>query len=238
MSWPALQWAFDCDKTETSAERLVLLQFANHADDRGYTWPSVEFIGSVCHLHRDTVAGAIEALIAKKAVFRTKKRRGSTGQVKVYRMPKCTYESHLKTGTFEKGQSVVKAPGKVGESTIRLGTNRVNRVTSNHITRVIATKVSERATAPSTPARDYSLSGEKDLLDSLTRMLGSREMKNNGGMWRLRIRSGKDHRKALRNALDDFAVKTPDQEGKIQNRGAWLTDKYERCLKEIQCSKI
>lgn len=59
-------------------------------------------------------------------------------------------------------------------------------------------------------------------------------MKSNGGMWRLRIRSGKDHRKALRNALEDFNVKTPDQRAKVHNRGAWLTDRFERCLEEIK----
>jgi hypothetical protein len=65
-------------------------------------------------------------------------------------------------------------------------------------------------------------------------MLGDREMESNGGMWRMRMRSGKDYRKALRNALEDFQVKTPDQQGKIHNRGAWLTDRFQRCLAEIE----
>jgi len=68
-------------------------------------------------------------------------------------------------------------------------------------------------------------------------MLGKTEMKKNGGMWRLRMRCGKDDCKALRNALEDFQVKTPDQKAKIHNRAAWLTDKYERDLREIQKAK-
>jgi hypothetical protein len=65
-------------------------------------------------------------------------------------------------------------------------------------------------------------------------MLGEREMKSNGGMWRMRVRSGNDHRKALRNALEDFQVKTPDQKAKIHDRAAWLTDRFQRCLLEIE----
>jgi hypothetical protein len=59
-------------------------------------------------------------------------------------------------------------------------------------------------------------------------------MKSNGGMWRMRMRYGKGYHKALRNALEDFQVKTPDQQAKIHNRGAWLTDRFERCLPEIE----
>jgi hypothetical protein len=51
------------------------------------------------------------------------------------------------------------------------------------------------------------------------------------------MRCGKDDRKALRNALEDFQVKTPEQQAKIHNRGAWLTDKYQRDLSEIQKAK-
>jgi hypothetical protein len=82
-----------------------------------------------------------------------------------------------------------------------------------------------------------SFSCEKDLLVSLTRLLGKGEMERNGGMWRLRIRSGKDPRRALRNAVEDFNVKTPEQRAKVHNRGAWLTDRYERCLQEIADAK-
>jgi hypothetical protein len=82
----------------------------------------------------------------------------------------------------------------------------------------------------------YSRSGERVLLGSLARILKSGEMESNGAIWRLRIRSGKKERKALRNAIEDFSARTPDQQSKIHNRAAWLTDRYERCLKEsAQC---
>ena len=70
------------------------------------------------------------------------------------------------------------------------------------------------------PYSSDSFSGEKVLLDSLTRMLESTEMHQHGGIWRMRIRSGPDHRKALKNALEDFNVRTPAQQAKINNHGA------------------
>jgi len=76
-----------------------------------------------------------------------------------------------------------------------------------------------------------------DLLGSLERMLRSHEWKNHGTMWRMRAKSGNEHKRALKNALDDYFARTPIERQKIKNRGAWLTDKYERCLKEIQNAK-
>jgi len=81
----------------------------------------------------------------------------------------------------------------------------------------------------------YSRSSERLLLGSLESILHTREMESNGAIWRMRIRSGKKERKALRNAIEDFSARTPDQQAQIHNRAAWLTDRYERCLKESTC---
>jgi hypothetical protein len=81
----------------------------------------------------------------------------------------------------------------------------------------------------------YSRSSERLLLGSLESILHTGEMESNGAIWRMRIRSGKKERKALRNAIEDFSARTPDQQAKIHNRAAWLTDRYERCLKESAC---
>jgi hypothetical protein len=80
----------------------------------------------------------------------------------------------------------------------------------------------------------YSRSSERILLEFLKRILNGDEMESNGAIWRMRIRSGKKERKALRNAIEDFSARTPDQQAKIHNRAAWLTDRYERCLKESE----
>lgn len=123
MSWQALQFALRCDKQESTTERVVLIEYANHADDRGYTWPSKRFIASVCRLHHATVARATDALIAKKLIFRTKKRRGNTRQVEVFRMPKCTYESGLQSDASKSTQSVGKASHKRRISGLLYDTN-------------------------------------------------------------------------------------------------------------------
>src|SRR5580765_4804640 len=81
----------------------------------------------------------------------------------------------------------------------------------------------------------YSRSNERILLGSLEHILNTGEMESNGAIWRMRIRSGKKERKALRNAIEDFTARTPDQQAQIHNRAAWLTDRYERCLKESAC---
>jgi Helix-turn-helix domain len=233
VSWQALQFALRCDKHESTTERVVLIEYANHADDRGYTWPSKRFIASVCRLHHATVARATDALIAKKLIFRTKKRRGNTRQVEVFRMPKCTYESGLQSDASKSTQSVGKASHKRRISGLLYDTNLEPSNQEPSIRRTSSRTKDTKIGVPGATT-NYSLSGEKDLLDSLSRMLGDREMKSNGGMWRMRMRGGKDYRKALRNALEDFQVKTPDQQGKIHNRGAWLTDRFERCLAEIE----
>jgi hypothetical protein len=131
MSWQALRFALGCDKCDSTAERVVLIEYANHADHRGYTWPSKRFIGSRCRLHHETVARATDTLIAKKLIFRTKKRRGNTGQVEVFRMPKCTYESGLQTDASKSAQSVGKASGKRRVSGTLYDTN-LEPITMNH----------------------------------------------------------------------------------------------------------
>jgi hypothetical protein len=73
--------------------KAVLLTFAIHANERGYTWPGVDYVASTWSMDRKTVRRQIEQLLVRRRIYRTKKRRGSTGQVKVYRLPKVTYES-------------------------------------------------------------------------------------------------------------------------------------------------
>jgi hypothetical protein len=106
MSWRAIDWAWERD-VDSSPERLVLLMFANHADKHtGYTWPSVDLIASVCRLDRKTVRRAIAGLLVRHSIRPTKKRFGPTGQVRVYRMPKSTYERLPKTAGFKNIETV------------------------------------------------------------------------------------------------------------------------------------
>jgi helix-turn-helix protein len=107
----AFQWAYAQNNLGATA-KIVLVTFAIHANDEGYSYPSVEVIASTWGMDRDTVRRQIEALLARRLIYRTKKRRGTTGQVKVYRLPKITYESSGKCRPFENHKSGDKAGHK------------------------------------------------------------------------------------------------------------------------------
>jgi len=89
---PALQWAYEQDDLGATA-KIVLLTFAIHANHQGYSYPGVEFIASRWGMDRDTVRRQIRVLLVRRLIYRTKKRCGATGQVKVYRLPKITWGS-------------------------------------------------------------------------------------------------------------------------------------------------
>jgi DNA-binding PadR family transcriptional regulator len=77
--------------------------------------------------------------------------------------------------------------------------------------------------------------GEQDLLGRIEECLGSTEMKNNGGMWRKRIRGGPRERRGLRNTIEDFKNRIRDPARvKIHHPAKWFTDKYLRNLIEIE----
>jgi len=234
----ALQWAYDQNDLSVTA-KAVLVTFAMHANNQGYSWPGVERIAFTWGIDRETVRRQISVLLVRRLIYPTKKRYGATGQVKAYRLPKITYESGGKCRAFETNESDGKARDKRGISGGKSAPNKEERIRKNLLVERVATLNGSTLSTLSSNASPppYSLSGENDLLDKLREMLGEREMEKNGGMWRMRMRGGKDYCKALRNALEDFQVKTPDQQAKIQNRGAWLTDKYERDLSEIQEAK-
>ena len=88
---PAVQWAY-AQKDLSVTAKAVLMTFAIHSDERGYSWPAVDRIASTWGMDRDTVRRQIDELLVRRLLRPTKKRCGSTKQVKVYRLPKNTYE--------------------------------------------------------------------------------------------------------------------------------------------------
>jgi hypothetical protein len=115
MNWRAVQWAYDQDDLNVTA-KATLMTFAMHANERGYTWPGVERIASTWGMDRETVRRQIQALLVRRKIYRTKKRCGATGQVKVYRLPRITYESGGKSRCFANDESGGKARDKRGIS--------------------------------------------------------------------------------------------------------------------------
>jgi hypothetical protein len=103
---------------------------------------------------------------------------------------------------------------------------RNNKTSSNAVPQSIAQILSP---TPSGLAFDRD-----DWLGSLERLLGPKEWTRCGAMWRMRARSSPEDASALRNAVEDFFIKTPEQRNEINNRGAWLTDRYERNAKQLK----
>lgn len=111
----ALRWAYEQDGLSVTA-KAVLCDFAMHANERGYSWTGVYTIASTWGMDRKTVRRQIKALLVRRMICQTKMRRGSTGQVKVYRLPKVTYESGGKCSPLKKQQRVPKESLKRGIS--------------------------------------------------------------------------------------------------------------------------
>jgi len=122
----ALEWAWHCNKVESTAEWVTLVSYAKHCDERGYSGVSVRNIASTSHLHHSTVSQARDRLISARLLHETKKRRGQTRQTKVYRLPKTAWESGLQTDALKnqkRRESVGKASGKRRESGLQTDTN-------------------------------------------------------------------------------------------------------------------
>jgi hypothetical protein len=103
----ALQWAYAQEDLSVTA-KAVLVTFAKHANQEGYTWPGVDRIAFIWGMDRDTVRRQISALLVRRLLRPTKKRCGSTGRVKVYRLPKNTYEIGGKCPLFENDKNQTK----------------------------------------------------------------------------------------------------------------------------------
>jgi hypothetical protein len=116
----ALRWAREQDLPKT--EKLVLVEYAIPANDKGYSYPSIENIASTWSMDRETVRRAREVLLVRRKLFRTKKTVGETGRVKVFRLPKPAYENGGQCRPFEKkvidGKSGDKRRINGGQSTM------------------------------------------------------------------------------------------------------------------------
>lgn len=120
---PAFRWAYEQDQLGVTA-KAVLVSLAIHSDERGYAWPSVALIASTWGMDRETVSRQLGLLLSRRMIFPTKKRYGSTGQVKAYRLPKCTWARSGECRRFAVATSDAEATDKSGISTGKSGTNR------------------------------------------------------------------------------------------------------------------
>jgi len=119
----AVNWAREYD-THPPAERAVLFEFALHADNRGYTWPSAVGIASRWHHDDETITRAIGALLVRRAFSRTNKRRGKTGRLIVYRLPKITWVISRQSANSKRSQIREKSPDNQREMPRQSATNK------------------------------------------------------------------------------------------------------------------
>ncbi len=119
----AVRWAYEQEGL-SAPRRLVLIAFAMHADRNGFTWPSAETISRETGLHRDTVRTQTTALSQDAKIHDTGERRGTTSQVKVFRL------------IMAKGAGN-PAPFKCRRSLRELGTNE-ERISSSNDDDVVA----------------------------------------------------------------------------------------------------
>jgi hypothetical protein len=81
---------------------------------------------------------------------------------------------------------------------------------------------------------DSSIVSGEDLIESVQRIVGAKEFEINGRLWHCYFRQS---RRALAYAIEDWQLRTPDQQRTIKNRPAWLTDRYKRALAELDAGK-
>ena len=103
MSRKATDWAWRIQASSPSI-KLVLLALADRADDAGECYPSVERLEADTGLNRKTIIKATRELEKTGAVIDTKKRKGATQRVKVYRLTTET-ETVPKVESFQKRNS-------------------------------------------------------------------------------------------------------------------------------------
>src|SRR5947209_14576270 len=65
----------------------------------------------------------------------------------------------------------------------------------------------------------------ESLIESLRGIVVQREWNLNGRLWRWRV---KHKRRATLHAIEDWKLQSPQQQHDINNRGAWLTDRFQR----------
>lgn len=85
MSFEALAWAAK-QKPGNMAAKMVLLALANYANEDGEAYPSVAAISAFGEMNHKTVGVALARLEAAGIISDTGLRRGTTRQVKVYRL--------------------------------------------------------------------------------------------------------------------------------------------------------
>lgn len=111
MSVAALTWAVEDVVCSTAQAKLVLIIYANFANEHGRVYPSTETVARLTGQNIKTVRNAIDTLERDLLLIDTGKRVGRTGNVKVYAIG---MEGLPKVGAL-KGETAPDAPEGAAE---------------------------------------------------------------------------------------------------------------------------
>lgn len=107
MSLRAITWAIEEADCPSAHATLVLIIYANFANEHGRAYPSTETVAAKSRQNIKTVRASIDALEAVGLLQDTGRRVGRTGNVKVYRL---AMEAHPEVGSL-KGETKPDASG-------------------------------------------------------------------------------------------------------------------------------
>lgn len=129
MSYEALRWAMSQPVAKSSA-KFVLVAMADCVNGQGdvmVCWPTVAHLSALTALDRKTVIDAIQRLRDSGFILDTKERKGSTGQIPVYRLktPETGTVPASPKGQPEPAERVDPAPAKSPENGIDTKTGTV-----------------------------------------------------------------------------------------------------------------
>jgi len=218
----ALQWALDQDDLPTGT-KAVLVTFAAHANEGGESWPSVQLIASKWKMDRDTVRAAVRHLIANKLITDTGKKAGTTGQVKVYRLPEG--ESGGRRHRFDEDEAGGEAGDKRRITGGEFAPNKEHRIGEELLAirqrEQTHFNTSQNHTETEKATRWYA---EERLLGLLSVIVGPSEILKNP-MWRARIKMSP---RAIIGAMKKYWDLSPEKRAQIRNRAAWITAEYAK----------
>jgi hypothetical protein len=86
-------------KQVTPTEKLILLSYADRADEHGRAYPSIKRLIEDTLLDRKTIIKALATISSKGIMVKTGELQGRTKQVPVYKFPTTTFREQLQTNS-------------------------------------------------------------------------------------------------------------------------------------------
>lgn len=134
MSTEATIYVWKLKKNQvTPTEKLILLSYADRADEHGKAYPSIKRLMEDTLLDRKTIIKALHSISDKGIMVKTGEVQGRTKQVPVYKFPTTTYRENEQTNSPNIGTGSNNGTGS--NSGTRTSTKSGTRTSTNFGTR-------------------------------------------------------------------------------------------------------